>query len=80
VYRTQETIYAVYAVHDDRVCRFIAMCVNRSDAEFYGREMTGIADVYIMPTSAEHWWRSPIEQPTATLDEGESAELAESHV
>jgi hypothetical protein len=56
------------------------MCVNRSDAEFYGREMTGIADVYIMPTSAEHWWRSPIEQPTATLDEGESAELAESHV
>jgi len=70
LYRTQETLWAVYADHGDRVCRFVAMCIDRTDADRLAAEMSHIGDVYILPHSAERHWRSPLETEVTTPAQG----------
>ena len=69
LYRSQVTLYAVYAEHGDNVCRFVSMCINRSDAEQEAARLSHVADVYILPHSADKFWRSPIEPTTVNAEE-----------
>lgn len=73
LYRSQVTLYAVYAEHGDRVVRFVAMCIDRSDAETEAAKLSHVADVYILPHTAERFWRSPLEPATQQVNAEELA-------
>lgn len=51
----------MYADHGDRICRFVAMCVDRTQADRLAAEMTHVGDVYILPHTAERYWRPAAE-------------------
>jgi hypothetical protein len=51
------------------------MCINRSDAEQEAARLSHVADVYILPHSADKFWRSPIEPTTGVNAEELAAAL-----